>query len=790
MVSSPPSRNMPSRHLSLFFTFSVFRIASQNRSPSTHSHKKYVILPTTAAAAFGIFAVLALFFLCWYRKFLKQRSNKTSPDDGASFKLRKFKYRHLKKATKSFSQSQKLGKGGFGMVYRGVLRNGKEVAVKKLDLASSQGEREFQNELSICGGLNSPYVVSLLGYCTHGRNIRLLVYECMQNRSLQEALFEKGYPVHLDWSKRFKIIFDTAKALEFLHLECSPPIIHGDVKPSNILLDSQFSARIADFGLARLKTEDFWADNPRMSASSEKFRSETPDRFRSEAPERFNFGTPDRLAAGMPEMMSRSSTRNAFSDFIATEAEERKKLREEKPVVIDIHPMEAPPDPEEVLSGDILLFSPPAQPIASQDENRPGDIIPDCNGEKSQERAEDSDYEQETAHPMEGRTTTDMSATGNLPQELPLPPLDRQASHKRRVAGGQTQDKSVELAGKDYVIDWIGSELDISKDEETFPVEENRAAGKAKTSNSTPSDARRKANGEIRATEASRKEKVVKSKHRKSREWWKDEYFAELSSKNGSFPKRAKSMCVDHSGDLSNQRRELKKIGHRSAKEWLTSRSKDWLRDYHSGDLSLSRGRERRSGVPSAVSDFWSGDLLNRQFSGDLLSRQWNGELASKDASSSTSMRGTVCYVPPEYGGHGILSEKGDIYSFGVLMLVILSGRRPIQVTASPMKEFEKANLITWARSLSQSGKLLELMDEALHGEYDRDQASLCITLALLCLQRVPATRPDISEVVKILLGETSAPSLPLELSPSPPQKILYRSPIRSQGPSFASKDC
>jgi len=154
----------------------------------------------------------------------------------------------------------------------------------------------------------------------------------------------------------------------------------------------------------------------------------------------------------------------------------------------------------------------------------------------------------------------------------------------------------------------------------------------------------------------------------------------------------------------------------------------------------------------------------------------WSGDLLSRDVSSTTSMRGTVCYIAPEYGGCGFLSEKGDIYSFGVLMLVIVSGRRPLHILASPMKDFEKANLITWSRHLAQTGNILDLMDGSLKDVYNRDQASLCITLALLCLQRIPEMRPDISEIVKILKGEMDAPGLPLEFSPSPPCRVFNKS--------------
>eukprot|EP01018_Ginkgo_biloba_P006243 Gb_30708 [translate_table: standard] len=203
------------------------------------------------------FLILIDFFLYLYYNHLK--SNRTTPYDLTSIRIQRFTFSELKVATSSFNPTQKLGKGGFGVVYKGILPNDKEVVVKKLDFSSLQGEREFQNELSIIGRLRSPFMLSLLGYCADGNKRRLLMYEHMQNRSLQEALFENSdFPCKLVWEKRFNIILDVAQALASLHLECDPPIIHGDVKPNNVLLDSNFNACIVDFGLARIKCDDFY----------------------------------------------------------------------------------------------------------------------------------------------------------------------------------------------------------------------------------------------------------------------------------------------------------------------------------------------------------------------------------------------------------------------------------------------------------------------------------------------------------------------------------------------------
>ncbi|KAI3689056.1 hypothetical protein L2E82_47004 [Cichorium intybus] len=161
----------------------------------------------------------------------------------------------------------------------------------------------------------------------------------------------------------------------------------------------------------------------------------------------------------------------------------------------------------------------------------------------------------------------------------------------------------------------------------------------------------------------------------------------------------------------------------------------------------------------------------------DIYSFRKNSKMNSEDVfsrelSSTTSMRGTLCYVAPEYGGCDYLMEKTDIYSFGVLILVIVSGRRPLHVLSSPMK-LEKANLISWCRQLAQGGDLLQLVDERLkEGEYNKVQASLCVNLALACIQEMPKLRPDIGDIVKILKGEIDLPLLPIELSSSPPSKL------------------
>eukprot|EP00262_Sarcandra_glabra_P018539 TRINITY_DN6691_c0_g1_i1.p1 TRINITY_DN6691_c0_g1~~TRINITY_DN6691_c0_g1_i1.p1 ORF type:complete len:221 (-),score=31.94 TRINITY_DN6691_c0_g1_i1:9-641(-) len=188
-----------------------------------------------------------------------------------------------------------------------------------------------------------------------------------------------------------------------------------------------------------------------------------------------------------------------------------------------------------------------------------------------------------------------------------------------------------------------------------------------------------------------------------------------------------------------------------------------------------ARGEENRKDHPDANLDISFRKGWKKKKNRSVSSEMWSGDLFSRELSSTTSMRGTICYVAPEYGGCGYLMEKADIYSFGVLILVIVSGRRPLHVLASPMK-LEKANLISWARHLAQTGSVLELIDDRLKDRFDKEQVNLCINLALLCLQKMPELRPDISEIVRILKREMDLPPLPFEFSPSPSSKLFSRS--------------
>ncbi|XP_057752381.1 G-type lectin S-receptor-like serine/threonine-protein kinase At4g27290 [Arachis stenosperma] len=177
--------------------------------------------------------------------------NQVQKYEKEDIELPTFDFSTIANATDHFSPSNILGEGGYGPVYKGVLANGREVAVKRLSLKSGQGPQEFKNEVTLIANLQHRNLVKLLGCCIDNDE-RILIYEYMPNRSLDHFIFDQTGSKVLRWNMRLHIISGIARGLLYLHQDSRLRIIHRDLKTSNILLDSNMNPKISDFGLARV----------------------------------------------------------------------------------------------------------------------------------------------------------------------------------------------------------------------------------------------------------------------------------------------------------------------------------------------------------------------------------------------------------------------------------------------------------------------------------------------------------------------------------------------------------
>ncbi|XP_035830859.1 G-type lectin S-receptor-like serine/threonine-protein kinase At4g27290 [Helianthus annuus] len=236
--------------------------ASELTSPTAREHgsnKKKQTIIIVVSTLLGSILILAL-YLAWRKNKrshktilgrVPARNEKCANESGKEDKeLSSYSLSIIANSTNNFSLNNKLGEGGFGSVYKGVLEDRQEIAVKRLSETSTQGQDEFKNEVKFIAKLQHRNLVKLIGYCIQEKE-RMLIYEYMAKKSLDSFIFGTYRSSTLDWPHRFHIIHGIARGLLYLHHDSRLNIIHRDLKASNILLDKDWNPKISDFGLAR-----------------------------------------------------------------------------------------------------------------------------------------------------------------------------------------------------------------------------------------------------------------------------------------------------------------------------------------------------------------------------------------------------------------------------------------------------------------------------------------------------------------------------------------------------------
>ncbi|GAB4858698.1 hypothetical protein Ancab_010171 [Ancistrocladus abbreviatus] len=649
-----------------------------------HHHRDRLIPPVTGVTvSCSLFLLLVVFF----RKLLRRR---TSPTSNTNLPCR-FSYSTLRRATSGFSPAGRIGQGGFGAVYSATISTANnrkaDVAVKLMDSGSLQGEREFHNEIVMANKLvDSDRVVKLLGFASDRKRRRMcLVYELMRNGNLQECLLHKKCEELMDWNKRFQIALEVSRGLAFLHHECDPPIIHGDIKPSNVLLDDDFSSKIGDFGLARFKLVD---QCEVVINLSENDAVKKVDDVKKRGELESNIEDNGSVAEETESVMSVLCFDEGGSTGVERSPENftRVTMVETSPEMVT-----ALPSPSE------------------------------C-------------WERSSGSVLEGQFVKGGGGNGKG--------VTKSEKMKDVLAKGGFESGKV----KDYVMEWIDAELDKERSNGDWIGASSSNSGATGGHEKKKKKSKKSFEWWVSIDEGMR---LKKEKRKPVREWWKEEYAEELARKKKKKKKQQQAEMSDDNQDI-----------------W-------WPRD---DNLYQDRKKSRSRRSSRGSIDWWLDGLSGEHWkvhhtSSDSIS----GEIPKSGGISSTpSMRGTVCYVAPEYSAGGDPSEKCDVYSYGVLLLVLIAGRRPLQVT-SPVTDYHRANLISWARRLARGGKLLDLIDKRIHS-LNNEQAQLCITVALLCIQKSPGSRPSMKEVVGMLTGELMPPALPIEYSPSTPSRFPFKS--------------
>ncbi|XP_048423180.1 probable LRR receptor-like serine/threonine-protein kinase At4g29180 isoform X2 [Pyrus x bretschneideri] len=233
----------------------VLGVDTENLCGSGSCKKKKKIVAPIVASLVSALAVVIVLMLAWKLRRKRESGTEAEPFNKTAIASKKCQFTHEEVLDITKNLQTSIGKGGFGTVYHGCMKDGTQVVVKMLSASSTQGPREFQTEAELLMRIHHRNLASFIGYCDDANNLAL-IYEYMANGNLKNSLSDAERSSQMTWEMRLHIAIDAAQGLEYLHHGCKPPIVHRDVKTANILLSENLEAKIADFGLSKVFASD------------------------------------------------------------------------------------------------------------------------------------------------------------------------------------------------------------------------------------------------------------------------------------------------------------------------------------------------------------------------------------------------------------------------------------------------------------------------------------------------------------------------------------------------------
>ncbi|KAJ6754625.1 hypothetical protein OIU79_027272 [Salix purpurea] len=697
-----------------------------------------------------------------------------------------FSYAELYIGSKGFCEDEVLGSGGFGKVYRAVLpSDGTVVAVKCLAERGEQFEKTFEAELVAVAHLRHRNLVRLRGWCVHEDQL-LLVYDYMPNRSLDRVLFRRPENLKaapLSWERRRNIVGGLAAALHYLHEQLETQIIHRDVKASNVMLDSSYNARLGDFGLARWLEHELGYQIRTPSIKNHQFHLTESTKIG---------GTIGYLP---PESFQKRSVATAKSDVFSFGVVVLEVVSGRRAVDLTC------PDDQIVLLDWIRGLSGEGQLLQAGDNRlRDGSFVL-----SDMERLIHLGLLC-TLHNPQLRPNMKWvveALSGNILGRLP--PLPSFQSHPRYIAISSASNTSTSktittttttVPSSDMTVSFTSSAYVTAMEETIYETAEFENINKLSSSKSNNRSHRKNALFMVETPrEISYKEIIYATNNfsdsqRVAEVDFGTAYYGILEDGHQVLVKRlGMTQCPAIRVRFSTELLNLGRLRHRNLiqlRGWCTelgemlvvydysaSRHMSHLLFHHDNRIghSILLWRHRYNIIKSLASavlylhEEWDEQVIHRNITNssiildtDMNPRLGNFALAEflarndqahkAAAKENNSVRGIFGYMSPEYLEHGEATPMADVYSYGVVVLEVVSGqmavdfRRPEVLLVRRVHEFE-----------AQKRPLEDLADIRLNGAYDHEELIRVVKLGIACTRSDPGLRPTMRQIVRILDG-------------------------------------